>query len=218
MYEHRVPLADAIGSADLATEVSLTTLRMCLRRSRLPLCACVISAGRACVRACLSLYECYLCVCVCVCVCVWLRVQECARACFAHTLSSTPFRTLLHTRLGPLLRTLWPRLYARVLATRARWRVRQRARVGAQRFLSEVHRVRGVSSFSTGHPDRGVPGMSTQVQLVFAARRRAKAGAEHELAAARDWAQAERVVAACGAHSQLHRVYVHALARHCDAQ
>ena len=120
MYEHRVPLADAIGSADLATEVSLTTLRMCLRRSRLPLCACVISAGRACVRACLSLYECYL----CVCVCVWLCVQECARACFAHarfrTLSSTPFRTLLHTRLGPLLRTLWARLYARVLATRAR--------------------------------------------------------------------------------------------------
>ena len=56
--------------------------------------------------------------------------------------------------------------------------------------------------------------MSTQVQLVFAARRRAKAGAEHELAAARDWAQAERVVAACGAHSQLHRVYAHGLARH----
>ena len=60
--------------------------------------------------------------------------------------------------------------------------------------------------------------MSTQVQLVFAAKRRAKPGAEHALAAARDWAQAERVVAACGAHSQLHRVYVHALARHCDAQ
>ena len=56
--------------------------------------------------------------------------------------------------------------------------------------------------------------MSTQVQLVFAAKRRAKPGAEHALAAARDWAQAERVVAACCAHSQLHRVCAHALDRH----
>ena len=92
MYEHRVPLADAIGSADLATEVSLTTLRMCLRRSRLPLCACVISAGRACVRACLSLYECYLCVCVCVCVCVCGCVCRSVRVRVLHTHVSAHFQ------------------------------------------------------------------------------------------------------------------------------
>ena len=110
MYEHRVPLADAIGSADLATEVSLTTLRMCLRRSRLPLCACVISAGRACVRACLSLYECYLCVCVCVAVCAGVcACVFCTRTfphtfkhTLSHTLTYTPRPTLAHTLASPV--------------------------------------------------------------------------------------------------------------------
>ena len=51
------------------TPSAAPTLRLCLLRSCLPLCACVISAWRACARACLSLCECYLCVCVCVCVC-----------------------------------------------------------------------------------------------------------------------------------------------------
>jgi pimeloyl-ACP methyl ester carboxylesterase len=47
--------------------------------------------------------------------------------------------------------------------------------------------------------------INNSVQLVFAARRRAPP-AEHAAAFDRDWAQAQRVVAACGAGSQVHCV------------